>query len=48
MKKRVKSGIVIVLSIIILVAWYLIKQINRIHAPAFVLLNGYDGQLYKI
>lgn len=48
MKKRVKSGIVIVLSVIILVAWYLIKQINRIHAPAFVLLNGYDGQLYKI
>lgn len=48
MKKSVKSVSVIALSIIILVAWFLIKQINRIHAPAFVLFNGYDGQLYLI
>jgi len=48
MNKKVKIGIVIVLSLLLLVAKYFIDWINHIHSPAFVLINGYDGQLYKI
>ena len=48
MNKKIKIGIVIVLSVLLLVAKYFIDRINHIHGPAFVLINGYDGQLYKI
>ncbi len=46
--KKIKMGIVIILSVLLLVAKYFIDQINNIHSTAFVLINGYDGQLYKI
>lgn len=46
-RKR-KTGLITILFVLIMLAWYFIAKINSIHGDAFVLINGYDGQIYKI